>query len=85
MRHANERDLDRLGALLDELRSLGGLRERKRGNFQIGSRAFLHFHAHGDEFFADCRTDDTDFVRYPVTNSRQRAAFVRVVRTHLAK
>jgi hypothetical protein len=37
--------------------------ERKRGNFQHGSRAFLHFHADGDNLYADVRLDGVDFAR----------------------
>ena len=44
VRHATPEDLDRVEVLLVELRKLPQLRERKRGYFSRGSRAFLHFH-----------------------------------------
>jgi hypothetical protein len=44
VRHANQEDLDHVEALLAELRKLPELRERRRGYFSRGSRAFLHFH-----------------------------------------
>ena len=63
MRHVNEADLDRLEPLLSELRTIEALRERKRGTFTLKSRAFLHFHADGDELLADVRLID-DFERH---------------------
>jgi len=47
VRHATQEDLDRLEKLLAKLRELPQLRERKRGYFSRGSRAFLHFHGFG--------------------------------------
>lgn len=84
MRHVNDGDLDRLAALLVALRAIKGLRERKRGNFQIGSRAFLHFHADGDDLFADVRLDGVDFDRHRVTNAQEQATLVRAIRAHLS-
>lgn len=84
MRHVSDGDLDRLAALLVALRAIKGLRERKRGNFQIGSRAFLHFHADGDDLFADVRLDGVDFDRHRVTNAQEQATLVRAIRAHLS-
>lgn len=71
MRHATTSDLDRLEPLLAQLRTMGALRERSRGNFTRKSRAFLHFHADGDQLFADIRLAD-DFERHPVTTAADR-------------
>jgi hypothetical protein len=89
VRHANEQDLDRIADLLAELRSVDGLRERKRGTFQIGqtrvgSRAFLHFHADGDDFYADVRLDGVAFERRRVTSAKEQATLVDTVRAHLS-
>ena len=43
VRHATDEDLDRGEPLLIELRQMPQLRERKRGSFSRGARAFLHF------------------------------------------
>jgi hypothetical protein len=77
MRHARDDDLDRVEDLLERLRQLGPpLVERKRGNFQHRSRAFLHFHADGDDLYADVRLDGVDFARRRVTGADEQAALV---------
>lgn len=83
VRHANEHDLDRLADLLSELRSIDGLAERKRGTFQIRSRAFLHFHADGEDFYADVRLDGIDFERRRVTSADEQNTLVHAVRAFL--
>ena len=56
MKHAGPAALDRIESLLKEIRKREGLKEKTRGNFYRGSRAFLHFHEHGEvEFYADIR------------------------------
>jgi hypothetical protein len=82
VQHATEEDLDRLGDLLAELRKLSGLRERKRGNFCRGSRAFLHFHEDTGDLYVDVRLDSA-FERMQVTSPRERADFLTRVRTAL--
>jgi hypothetical protein len=79
MRHVKDDDLDRLDPLLEQLRAIDGLRERKRGNFMVKSRPFLHFHAHGDEFFADVRVAD-DFERFPATTATQQRTLVKTIK-----
>jgi len=73
VRHATDADLDRLEPLLEALRGRDGLRERRRGNFLLRSRAFLHFHGHGDELYADVRLDGVDFERRNVTTATDQA------------
>ena len=82
MRHVKDDDLDRLEPLLQQLRAVDGLRERKRGTFMLKSRSFLHFHAHGDEFFADVRLAD-DFERLPATTPTQQRALVKAIKAAL--
>ena len=78
MRHATPDDLDRLEALLVQLREFPDLKERRRGNFTRGSRAFLHFHADDDALFVDVRIRDS-FERHEVTTPRQQRALVKVI------
>jgi hypothetical protein len=73
VRHATEADLDRLEPLLEALRDRDGLRERRRGNFLLRSRAFLHFHGHGEELYADVRLDGVEFERRDVTTATDQA------------
>ena len=79
MRHVTDEELDRLDDLLGELRRFEALRERKRGNFQLGSRAFLHFHADGDDLYADVRLDGVDFARHRVTRKDEQAGLVAAI------
>jgi hypothetical protein len=79
MRHVTAADLDRLEPLLAQLRSLGTLRERNPGTFMLKSRAFLHFHADGDELFADVRLDD-EFERHRVTTADERDQLLNAIK-----
>jgi hypothetical protein len=83
MRHARPEDLDRLEPLLGKLRRLDGMKEKSRGTFYRGSRAFLHFHEHDGGFFADVRLAD-DFERFPATTAAERKALLARVADALA-
>ena len=82
MRHATQGDLDRIEALLVELRGLSQLRERKRGYFSRGSRAFLHFHEDAGDLYVDVRLD-SKFERMKVTSRSEQAVFLSRVREAL--
>ena len=83
MRHATQEDLDRLEALLAELRKLPQLRERERGYFSRGSRAFLHFHEDAGDLYVDARLDG-EFQRMRITSHNEQADFLSRVRAALA-
>jgi len=82
VRHATQGDLDRIEALLVELRGLSQLRERKRGYFSRGSRAFLHFHEDAGDLYVDVRLD-SKFERMKVTSRSEQAVFLSRVREAL--
>jgi hypothetical protein len=82
MRHANPEDLDKLEALLAQLRAIPQLRERNRGSFSRGSRAFLHFHEHDGDLFVDVRLG-TKFERVKVSGPVEQADFLTRVRATL--
>lgn len=84
MRHASQDDLDRLEALLAELREMPQLRERKRGYFSRGSRAFLHFHEDAADLYVDVRLDAT-FERMKVTGAADQAGFLASVRRAISQ
>jgi hypothetical protein len=75
MRHATQEDLDQLEALLVELRKLRQLRERKRGYFSRGGRAFLHFHEDAGDLYVDVRLD-SKFQRMKVTSRTDQTRFL---------
>jgi len=79
VRHARQADLDRVEALLGELRKLPQLRERQRGNFSRGARAFLHFHEDAGDLYVDVRLDSA-FQRMKVTSLSEQADFLAQVR-----
>jgi hypothetical protein len=82
VRHATQEDLDRLEALLVELRGLPQVRERKRGYFSRGSRAFLHFHEDAGDLYVDVRLG-SEFQRMKVTSGKEQAEFLSQVREAL--
>jgi hypothetical protein len=82
VRHATQDDLDRLEPLLAGLRELPGLRERKRGYFSRGSRAFLHFHEDAGDFYVDVQLD-SKFQRMKVTSHSEQAELLALVRSAL--
>jgi hypothetical protein len=82
MRHATPEDLDRLEAMLVDLRTLPGLRERKRGYFSRGSRAFLHCHEDAGDLYVDVRLDGA-FERVRVTSREEQDGLLERMRRAL--
>ena len=83
MKHAGADALDRLEPLLKQLRGFPALKEKSRGAFYRGGRAFLHFHEDGGDFYADVRLKD-DFERLPATSAKQREALLKKVERALS-
>jgi hypothetical protein len=83
VKHAGEHALDRLEPMLEQLRGMPALREKKRGTFYRGSRAFIHFHEDPAGLFADVRLGD-DFERFDVTTRANQTKLVRAIRGALA-
>ena len=79
MKHAGDETLNTLEDLLDRLRKLEGILERKRGVFYRKGRAFLHFHEDPEGIFADLQTGNA-WIRIKVNAVAQRAALVRRAR-----
>ena len=82
MKHATPIALDALEPLLEQIRSLRLLTERKRGVFYRKSQAFVHFHEDPAGFFADVRTGPV-WTRLPATTSKERKALLALMRTEL--
>ena len=79
MRHVTAAGLDVLDDVLSELRGVDGLKEKSRGVFYRGSRAFLHFHEDPSGLYADVRLE-ADFERMRVTTKAERKRLLSVVR-----
>ena len=79
MRHVTAAGLDGLDDLVRELRGVEGLKEKSRGVFYRGSRAFLHFHEDPSGLYADVRLD-ADFERMRVSTKAERKRLLSVVR-----
>ena len=80
MKHVSASGLDQLDDLLRELRGVDGLKEKKRGVFYRGSRAFLHFHEDPSGLYADVRID-AEFERMRVTTKAERKRLLSVARS----
>jgi hypothetical protein len=79
VKHVSPGGLDELEDLLRALRAIDGLREKKRGVFYRGSRAFLHFHEDPGGLYADVRVD-ADVERFRVTTKAEHKRLVSLVR-----
>jgi hypothetical protein len=75
VRHARPAALDDIEPLLEQLRAIPMLSEKKRGVFYTGSRAFLHFHEDPSGLHADVRLG-AEFERFRVETSEERDALV---------
>ena len=60
------------------------MKEKSRGTFYRGSKAFLHFHEHEGDIVCDVRLDGIDFERRMVTSVNAQRALVKDVRAALA-
>ena len=84
MKHAGPAALDDLHDVLAAIRRHASLRERRRGTFYLGVKAFLHFHEDRAGPFADVWTTDR-WTRLRVATKRERATLVRTVGRLLAE
>ena len=79
MRHARAEALDQLDPLLQSIRAHGVLREKSRGIFYRGSKAFLHFHEDPAGLFVDIRgANPKDFDRFKVDAAGEAEVLARV-------
>ena len=82
MKHAGAASLDRLEPLLTQVRALPGLREKQRGVFYRGGRAWLHFHEDGTapaRLWADLKQGDV-WSRMPADDAEQHAYVMQELR-----
>lgn len=79
MRHATSEVLDELEPLLERLRSVPGLVEKRRGIFYRRSKAFLHFHEDPSGLHADVRFGE-GFERVRAETDVEREALIARIR-----
>jgi hypothetical protein len=75
MRHASAKTFEEIEALLERLRAVPGLVERKTGVFYRRSKAFLHFHEDPPGLHADVRFGE-EFERVRAETDAEREALV---------
>lgn len=83
MKHAGSEALDALSDLIEKLRTLTGLAERKPGIFYAKGKAFLHFHEDRAGLFADLR-EHREWLRFPVNDLEDRERLLAFVVRMLA-
>ena len=83
MRHARLDDLDGIVGLLEQLRGVPGIREKSPGVFYRGSKAFLHFHVDGGDYYADVRLGGPEFERVRTTTMAEQRSLVAAIRRSL--
>ena len=81
MKHAGSAALDDLEPLLEALRKVESLKEKSRGVFYRGSKAFLHFHEDPAGLFADVRGASGEFDRLSVNTTEERSALLDKARS----
>lgn len=84
MRHITAEKLGELSDLLESLRAIDGLQEKKRGVFYRKSKAFLHFHEDPAGLFADVRIGGPDFDRLRVSTQAERRKLLDTVKRSLS-
>ena len=84
MKHATPKALDQIEKLLEQIRRIDALTERKRGIFYMKSKAFLHFHEDPAGMFADVR-DGEDFRRLRASNAAEWKEVLEAVRAEIAR
>jgi hypothetical protein len=84
MRHARADDLEPVSRLLDQLRTVEGLTEKKQGTFYRGSVAFLHFHVDLAGMFADVKVDGC-FERFRASTVAEQRTVLAVARKEVSR
>jgi hypothetical protein len=79
MRHATLETLQEIELLLEELRSVPGLVEKRPGIFYRRSKAFLHFHEDPSGLHADVRFGE-EFERVRAETDVDREALLARIR-----
>jgi len=79
MKHAGLDTLRQLESLLNRLRAVPGLVERKPGAFYLRSSAFLHFHEDPTGIYADAKLDGSSFERRQLRTAADQSSLLKAV------
>jgi hypothetical protein len=80
VKHAGPDALGRLSGLIDRLREVDGLVEKRPGVFYRRSKACVHFHEDPTGLFADVRLEaDGDFERVPVSTVAEQRRLLAAI------
>lgn len=79
MKHAGPESLAQLALLLQRLRGMPALQERKPGIFYRRGAAFLHFHEDPAGLFADAKLAGREFQRFSVDTGEQQERLMQAV------
>jgi hypothetical protein len=82
MKHASAKSLDGVEVLLREIRAGAALKEKKRGIFYLGSKAFLHFHEDPTGMYADLKIGAA-FRRFRVETKAEHKVLLKALRRQL--
>jgi hypothetical protein len=80
MKHADNDTLQRLAPLLEQVRAIEGLKEKRPGVFYRRSKAFLHFHDDPAGIYADVRLEGADFTRMRSTTPLEWKKLLHAIR-----
>jgi hypothetical protein len=83
VKHAGADALNALEPLLARLRSIGQLKEKKRGIFYFQNRSFLHFHEDQAGLFADVSAGGKSW-RLRVSDPAERDALLETIEAALS-
>lgn len=76
MKHATTSALKSLTTVLDALRNLPALQEKRLDIFYLRSNAFLRFHEDAAGLFADAKFHGIECERLPLNTWEEQAAFL---------
>jgi hypothetical protein len=83
LKHATNSSLDKLETLLGQLHQQTSLKEKKRGIFYRKSVAWLHFHEDPAGLFADLRSGQDSWERFPVNTAAEYASLLEILDKHI--
>ena len=82
MRDAGPDALKRLNTLLNDVRSIPGIEERRTGVFYLKSRPTLRFHEEGYGLYAQAKLGK-DWFRFDITTPADRRLFLKTLRSKI--